>query len=301
MNLTNTFSLFRDAFRQWQEDKAGRLGAALSYYSIFSLAPLLMITIGIVSLIYGEQAARGEMVREIERTVGEPAALAIQELLKTTRDSGSSTMATIIGLAMLLFGASGVFIQLQDALNTIWKVSPPSGLGLIGIVRDRVLSFTAVLGTGFLLLVSLVVSAGLTALSRFLTPDAVPGGIFLWQTVTGLVSLGIIALLFAMLFKLLPAAPLRWRDVWGGALVAALLFTLGKHLLGLYLGRSGTASAFGAAGSLVVIMIWVYYSAQVFLYGAEFTRAQFQKNHEKPSAGGLPHLQAKPTDVMQDA
>jgi membrane protein len=271
-NLKVVGSLLGEVFHDWNEDKAPRLGAALAYYSVFSLAPLVVIAIGIAALVFDEQTARGGIVREIEETLGQPAARAIEDLMKHAQKSGQSGLATALGLVVLLFGASGVFIQLQDALNTIWKVTPKAGGGLWTMIRDRLLSFAVVLGTGFLLLVSLVVSAALAALSKFLTSAALPGGIFLWQVVTGLVSLAIITLLFALIYKVLPALRIAWKDVWIGAAVTALLFTGGKFLLGWYLGQGSTASAFGAAGSLVVILIWVYYSAQILLFGAEFTR-----------------------------
>jgi membrane protein len=242
------------------------MGAALAYYTVFSLAPLLLIAIGIASAVFGEEAAGGKIVEQIEQTVGTPAARAIQEMLKHTHESSGHALPTVVGILVLLFGASGVFVELQDALNTVWKVKPELGQGLLPWLRDRLMSFSVVLGTGFLLLVSLVVSAALSALNNFLTPASLPGGVYLWQGVNLLVSFAFITLLFGVIFKLLPDAPVAWRDVWVGAAVTALLFTLGKYLLGLYLGRSGTTSAFGAAGSLVLLLLWVYYSSQILLF-----------------------------------
>lgn len=277
MEPKEVFQLLKETVQNWLADKAPRLGAALAYYSIFSLSPLLIIAIGIAGLVFGPEAARGEIVEQISQTVGEPVALALQSLLASTEKTGGATAATIIGIVLLLFGASGVFVQLQDALNTIWKVAPKPGLGIKEMVWDRLLSLGLVLTIGFLLLVSLVVSAGLQALVGFLTPASLPGGAFLWQVISFLVSFGVLTLLLALLYKFLPDVHVRWRDIWIGAAMTALLFAVGKYLIGMYLGRGTTTSAFGAAGSLVVILIWVYYSAQIFLFGAEFIRAYAAK------------------------
>lgn len=266
------WSLLKATFREWNDDKAPRLGAALAYYSVFSLAPLLVIAAGIASLVLGERAARGEIAHQLQNWVGEPAASAIARMLENSNATGGGTRATVIGLALLLFGASGVFIQLQDALNTIWKVTPRPGQVWWSIVRDRLLSFTLVLGTGLLLLVSVVVTTVLTALGQFLTPDALPASTAFWQFINNVVSFAFTTVAFALIYKILPDAKIAWRDVWVGGAVTALLFTAGKYVLGLYLGQSSTTSAFGAAGSLVVILLWVYYSAQILLFGAEFTR-----------------------------
>jgi membrane protein len=222
--------------------------------------------------VLGERAARGEIVAQIKTTVGETAANAIEELLRSTQRTGGHSLATLIGFAIFLFGATGLFVQLQDALNTIWKVAPKPGRPVWSMVRDRLLSFALVLGTAFLLLVLLLVSMALEALNRFMGPEALPGGTSLWQVAYGLISFGFSTLLFAMIYRVLPDVRIALRDVWVGALVTALLFTAGRYLLSLYLSQSGTTSAFGAAASLVVILLWIYYSAQIFLYGAEFTR-----------------------------
>jgi membrane protein len=271
MILSSVFGLLKDTYSAWSEDRAPRLGAALAYYTIFSIAPLLIVAVGIAGQIFGEEAARGEVMSQVEETVGGPAAATIQDMLRHSYTSGTSIWATVVGLAVLLFGASGVFVQLQDALNTIWRVAPRPDRGWLEVVRDRFLSFGAVLATGLLLLVSLAANTALAALGKFLAPDALPGGLSLWQGLNALVSLAFFTLLFALLFKLLPDVYLAWRDVWIGALVTAVLFTIGNYLIGLYLGYTSTASAFGAAGSLVVLLVWVYYSAQILLFGAEFT------------------------------
>ena len=265
------FSLLKLTYAEWEEDKAPRLGAALAFYSVFSIAPLLIIVIAAAGLIFGKEAAEKGIVSEIEGTVGEPVAKAIEQMLVNASEPGRSVTATIIGVATLVFGAMGVFGQLQDALNTVWKVTPKPGRGIWGFLRDRFFSLTMVLGTGFLLLVSLVLSTVLSALGTFMS-DSLPGGAGLWQVVQTVVSFAVVSLLFAMIFKFVPDARVAWRDVWFGALLTALFFTVGKLALGWYLGRESTTSEYGAAGSLVVILLWVYYTSQIMLFGAEFTR-----------------------------
>jgi membrane protein len=286
MKFKDFLPLLKKTFGEWSEDKAPRLGAALAYFSIFSIAPLLLIATGIAGLIFGQEAARGGIASQIESTVGQPAADSIQALLNHTGGIGGSLTATIIGVVLLFVGASSVFIQLQDALNTIWKVKPKPGRTIREIIRVRFRSFCMIMGIGFLLLASMVVSAALSALDQFLTPDALPGGTYLWQGIYQLVSLAILIGLFALLFKYLPDAKIAWRDVGMGAVVTAVLFTLGKYLIGLYLGRSSTTSTFGAAGSLVVVLIWVYFSSQLVLFGAEFTRVYANQygSHVEPAA-----------------
>jgi membrane protein len=287
MTLKLFWQVLKEAGTAWWDDKAPRMGAALAYYSVFSLAPLLLIAIGIAGLVFGEQAAQGEILGQIKDTVGVTAAGAIEDVLKSAAGQ-TGTLATVVGLAVLLFGASGVFVELQDALNTIWKVVPKPGLGVWDTVRSRLLSFAVVLGTGFLLLVSLVLSAGLEALSGALRPltEHLPGEAWLWRLLNFGLAFVVITVLFAMIYKILPDAEIGWRDVWTGAALAALLFAVGKYAIGLYLGRGGVASAFGAAGSLVVVLVWVYYSAQILLFGAEFTRAHSLKtgSNIQPSA-----------------
>jgi len=272
MRLKTLGSLIKESYNAWSEDKAPRLGAALAYYTIFSLAPLLIIVIGIAGLVFGEQAARGQLFAQIKDTVGPAAASAIEDLLKNTQKTGGSWLATVIGFVVLLVGATGLFVQLQDALNTIWKVAPKPGRPILSMLRDRLLSFILVLGATLLLLALLVVSAALTALNEFMPAKALPGSTYLWQVINGLVSFGFGTLLFAMVYKILPDARIAWGAVWIGAAVTAFLFTAGKYLIGLYLGSSSITSPFGAAGSLVVVLLWIYYSTQIFLFGAEFTR-----------------------------
>jgi membrane protein len=271
MNLGAVWDLLKEIFSEWSEDKAARLAAALAYYITFSLAPLLLIVIAIVGLLFGEEAVQGRVVEQIQGLVGPDGAQLVQTMLQSTRQSGSNIVATLIGIVTLLLGATGVFVQLQDALNTIWEVAPKPGRGVLGMVKDRLLSFTMLLGIGFLLLVSLAVSAGLAALSSFLG-DLLPGLFEVAKVLDFVISLGVITLLFAMIYKFLPDVKIRWGDVWVGAAVTSLLFTVGKFLIGLYLGYSSAASVYGAAGSLAVLLIWIYYTAQIVLLGAEFTQ-----------------------------
>jgi membrane protein len=272
MRMKTMWSLLKQSYDAWSEDKAPRLGAALAYYTIFSLAPLLIIMIGIAGLVFGEQAAHHELFAQIKDAVGGTSASAIEDLLKNTQQTGGSWLATVIGFVVLLVGATGLFVQLQDALNTIWKVAPKPGRPILGMLRDRLLSFILVLGTTLLLLALLIVSAALTALNKFLPPNALPGSTYLWQVLNGLVSFGFCTLICAMVYKTLPDVHIAWGDVWIGAAVTALLFTAGKYLIGLYLGGSSITTAFGAAGSLIAVLLWIYYSTQIFLFGAEFTR-----------------------------
>lgn len=269
--LKNAFSLVKEAFQGWMEDGSLELGAALSYYTAFSLAPLLVIAIAIASLAFGRQAVEGQLFAEIRGLVGPQSAATIQSMIASAGRRGSGTFATVVSVVVILFGASGVFGQLQTSLDRIWHVAPKPDRGVWGLLRDRFLSFSMVLGVGFLLLISLVVSAALSAIGAFATgylPAIAP---FL-QAVGFVVSFAVITALFAMIFRFLPDARVDWKDVWVGALATALLFTIGKTLIGLYLGRASVSSSYGAAGSLIVVLLWVYYSAQILFFGAEFTK-----------------------------
>lgn len=272
MRVRSIITLLGTAGSEWMNDNALRLSAALAYYSIFSLAPLLVIVVSVAGLIFGEAAARGQIADQMGELAGHRAAEAIQALVLSTSRKSASVSATLIGLAVLLFGASGAFTELKDALNTIWGVTVRPGRPWSTLVRDRFLSFTMVLGVGFLLLSSLILSAALTAISNSMRnlltlPAAV------WHCVDFLVSFAVVTLLFGMIFKVMPNVRIRWRDVWVGAGGTALLFTIGKFLIGFYLGTSGVGSSYGAAGSAVVILLWVYYSACILFFGAEFTKA----------------------------
>jgi membrane protein len=261
----------RETASDWLEDRVPRMGAALAYYGVFSLAPLLLIAVAIAGRVFGEQAARRGLHEQISGTVGASVAGAIEEILGNVHRSGSGLLNGAIGLVVLLFGASGVFVELQDALNTIWKVKPPPGNGIWSFVRDRLISFLVVVSTGLLLLVSVVVNAVLGAVEHVLRAD-MTGGDWIWSGINQLSSFVLVVLLFATIYKLLPDTSVAWSNVWGGAVIAGLLFTLGKYLIGLYLLRGAVTSAFGAAGSVIVVLTWVYYSAQILLFGAEFTR-----------------------------
>jgi membrane protein len=271
MTRSDLWQLVKDTGRAWSEDKVPRLAAALSYYSLFSLAPMLIIIIGVAGLVFGRDAAEGRVVEEFEGLLGHEGAQVVQSMIAKTGSTGSNLVATIVGVVTLLVGATGVFAQLQDALNTIWGVTLPPGRGFLHAIRTRVFSFGVVLGIGFLLLISLVISALLTAFGHVLN-GRMPGASVLLQVLNFVVSVGVITLLFALIYKLLPDANVLWRDVWFGAAVTALLFTVGKFLIGLYLGKSSAASAFGAAGSVVIVLIWVYYSSLILFLGAEFTQ-----------------------------
>jgi membrane protein len=264
------FGLLKDTFTAWRKDKASRLAAALAFYTIFSIGPLLLVVIAIVSFVLRQQADDGTLVSSIAGAVGQQGAQVIQDAVKNASKPGAGILASVVGVVILLLGASAIFGQLQDALNTIWKVEPESG-GLLDTVKQRVGLFLIVLGCGLLLLASLAVNAALSVLGSFLS-STLPGGAILWQVVNFAISLGIITVLFAMIFKYLPATEIAWRDVWVGAALTSLLFTLGQVALAFYLGIANVGSAYGAAGSLVVVLVWIYYSAQILLFGAEFTR-----------------------------
>jgi len=271
MKVANVWPLVKDAGIQFWADKGPRLGAALAFYTTLSLSPLLLVVIAIAGAVFGEQAARGEIQSQIHDMVGEDGAKMIEGMLAKTRSSSTSTLMTIVGIATLLIGASGVFAELQGALDTVWDVKPNQVRGGIwGAVKDRLLSFSVVCGLAFLLLVSLTFSAALSALNGWLEDRLPIGG---WGLRVGNQALAFLltGALFAFIFKVLPHAKPAWSDVWVGALVTAALFSLGKYLIGLYLGQTAPGSAYGAAGSFVVLLVWIYYSTQILLLGAEFT------------------------------
>jgi membrane protein len=265
------FRLLKETITEWQNDKVPLLAAALAYYTVFSIAPLLIIAIAIAGAFFGEEAARGELIDQIQGLIGKQGAEAIQSMLQNTQQpSANSGLATIFGIVTLLIGATGVFGQLQDALNIIWDVKPKPGVGLKVFLLSRLLSFAMVLVIGFLLLVSLLLSAALAAISHYFG-DLIPGFQFVGQLLNFTLSFVVITLLFAAIYKVLPDVKVPWQNLWLGAIVTALLFNAGKSLIGLYLGNSAVSSTYGAAGSLVVILIWIFYSAQILLLGAEFT------------------------------
>ena len=271
MNIKTSLELLKETFSEWNKDKASRLAAALAYYTVFSLAPLLIIVIAIAGSVFGEEAARGAIVGQIQGLVGRAGAEVIQAAIQNASKPAEGTIASIISVIVLIFGASGVFAELQDALNTVWEVQPKPGRGVFNVIRNRFLSFSMVLGIGFLLLVSLVMSAILAALVNFVG-NAVPGVSVLLQLVNFIFSFVVTTLLFGLIYKVLPDVKIAWSDVWIGAAITSLLFSIGRFLLGMYLGNSSFGSTYGAASSLVIILAWVYYAAQILFLGAEFTQ-----------------------------
>lgn len=257
---------------KWWSDNALRLSASLSYYTLFSLAPMLIIVIAVAGMIFGQEAVEGRLMDEIQGLVGMESALAIQSMVQHARQPQTNTTATIISLVAMVVLSTGVFVELQDALNLIWRITPPqtSGSAFWRFLKGRVFSFCLVLGIGFLLIVSLVLSAAVAAIGRWFTA-LLPGPEVLIHGLYAIVSLVIFTALFGMMFKILPDAPMAWRHVWTGAFVTAALFTIGKVGIGLYLGKTGIASAYGAASSLAVILLWVYYSSLILFFGAEYT------------------------------
>ena len=280
MTLGGLSNVFGRALSGWWNDNVPHLGAALSYYTLFSLAPILVVAIAIAGFAFGHEAVRGRIVEQIDGLVGHQGAIAVQAMLQGASKPSYTILATIIGGITFFIGATGAFLELQTALNTIWRVKPKaSGSWFRVLMMQRLISFALVVAVGFLLLTSLLVSAALAALHRYMG-TAYPGVAVLWEALNVIVSLGVITLLFAMIYKVLPDVELAWSDVWVGGLVTAGLFTIGKSLIGLYIGTSGFSSTYGAAGSVIVILVWVYYSSQIILLGAEFTReyvAQFGK------------------------
>ena len=270
VKLESALAFLREVVTEWRKDNALSLGAALAFYALFSLAPLLVLIIAIVGLVFGRAAAQGEIVASVGGAVGPEAAKVIEGMIARASRPASGVIATAASLATMLFGASGVFGQLQSSLNQIWGVTGGRARGMRGLVRRRVTSFSLILGIGLLLFLSLVVSAVLAAVHQLLAAH-LPVLSALLPRLNLVISFLMITALFALIFKVLPDARMAWRDVWLGAAVTALLFTVGKGLIALYLARTGRASVYGAAASLVVLLLWVYYSAQILLVGAEFT------------------------------
>ena len=271
MKVSTAVTLIKQAVSAWIDDYAPSMGAALAYYTIFSIAPLLLIAIAVAGLVFGVDAARDEVVTQLQGLTGESAAQAIQDLLKSADKPSAGLLSTVVGGALLLIGATTVLGELQNALDRIWR-APERGRtsGLWTLLRARLLSFGLILAIGFLILVSLLFGAAMAALGNWLGP-AFEGWEVLAHAANLLISFGLTTGLFAMNYKLMPRVHVAWHDVWIGAIVTAALFAIGKLAIGLYIGKSGVTSAFGAAGSLAVLLIWVYYSAQIFLLGAEFT------------------------------
>jgi len=271
--MRNIWSLLKEAYNEWSEDNALRLGAALAYYTVFSIAPLLILGIAVVGLVFGREAAQGRVMAEMQGLMGAQVASGVQDMVANSQSVSTGIVASVIGLITLLVGASGVFTELQDSMNTIWNVRAERAAGWWALVRARLLSFSMVVGVGFLLLVSLIVSTAMVAMmgyaSAFL-PRALTGWVL--PAIQFAVSLAVITVLFALVYKILPDTEVPWRDVWVGALFTAVLFTIGKFLIGLYLSYSAMGSTYGAAGSLILLLAWVYYASQILFFGAELTQ-----------------------------
>ena len=297
MKLEQGWKLVRESIGSWVDDYAPSMGAALAYYTMFSIAPLLLIVIAVAGYFFGAEAAQGEIISQLRGLVGEDGAHAIEGLLKSVSEPKDSATAALVSIALLVLGATTVFAELQSALDRIWRApAVKKSTGIWGFVRARLLSIGLILGIAFLLIVSLILSAALAALGKWWGPWF-GAWTTLLQFVNFLVSFALTTLMFAMIYKIMPRVKIRWYDVWVGAVVTAALFTVGKLLIGLYIGRSGVASGFGAAASLVVILVWVYYSAQIFLIGAEFT---WVYAHELGSRQGMDKPEAVPCPVRAD-
>jgi membrane protein len=292
--------LLKDTFAQWNEDKAPQLAAALAYYTVFSMAPLLVIVIAVVGLVFGQGEARRQIVDQIRRSSDQQTSEMIETMLDSANKPDAGVLATVIGVVTLAAGAAGAMGQMKAALNTIWNVPPhkgPGGIkGILVSLKNQFISFGMVLGIGFLLLVSTLLSAGISAASEGVLKDQPT---WLMEGVNFLISFGVITLLFAAIYKVLPDAEIKWRDVWIGAALTSLLFVIGKLLIGLYIGHSSTASAYGAAGSLIVILLWIYYSAQILFLGAEFTQVYANQYGSRLAYEGAPAAQKETVETGQ--
>lgn len=299
MNLKRIWGLFTEATSSWSNDYAPSMGAALSYYTLFSIAPLLLIVIAVAGFFFGADEVRGALFAQVTGLMGDDGARAIEEMLQSASQPKEGIIGTIVGAVVLLVAATTVFTELQNSLDRIWRApAREKTSGIFKLIRARLLSFGMILAIAFLLLVSLVVSATLAALGKWW--DAWLGA---WEPLAlilhFLVSFGLVTVLFALIYKIIPRVQVAWHDVWVGAAVTSLLFTIGKFVIGLYLGKSDVGSAFGAAGSLVVVMVWVYYSTQIFLVGAEFTWVyahEFGSRKGMPRPGALAKAEENPTD-----
>jgi membrane protein len=289
MSAKTLFQILQATFASWNRHEAPRLGAALAFYTILSLSPLVIIVLALAGLVFSRSTAQGHILSQVQGMIGPDGGKAVESMLANAQRPAAGILGTIVGLLSLLFGASGVFTELRSALNLIWEVTPEKTSGVVGLLRERFFSFGMVLSIGFLLLVSLVVSAVLAAIGKFFggllpVPSPVVAVLNFFLSYLG------VAVLFGLIFRLVPEAKVRWRNVWLGALVTALFFSIGKTLIGLYLGKSSVGSAYGAAGSVIVVIVWVYYSAQIFFFGAEFTHAYTKRRSSDPQAGSKDSL-----------
>ncbi len=299
--LRSAADLLKKTGSEWVDDEASRLAASLALYTLLSIAPLLVIAVAVAGMVFGAEAARGQISGEISTVVGPQAGQAIEAMVANARTPESGIIGTVVGVVVLLFGASGVFGELQSALNRIWEVKPKPGRGVWGFLRDRFWSFSMVMGVAFLLLVSLVVSAAVVALTHRLG-QLIPLPA-LWQMLNILIGIAVTTVLFALTFKIVPDVKISWREVWLGGFVTAILFSAGRVALSWYVGRSATVSPFGAAGSLVALIIWVYYSAQILFLGAEFTQvhAAARGRRPEPTSNAVPLDTHEPDDTGKDA
>ncbi len=290
--------IFRETVSRWIQDNAPHLAAAIAFYTVFSIAPLLVLTVSIAGIFFGEQAARGEIVNQIQNWTGSNGAVLIQALIRNAGSSASGVMATFLAVIFLLIGASAVFVEIKGSLNVIWRVADKAASGIKGFVRARLLSFLMIIVLGILLMISMVLGTALS-IAIDLFRDVLANSRLYWRAGEILISLLVASLLFAAIYKVLPDTEVEWGDVWIGASITAVLFTLGKYLIGLYLARSTIASVYGAAGSLAVFLLWVYYSAQIFLFGAELTavyaRRYGSRTRESKGKGGVIRLNFSPS------
>jgi membrane protein len=270
--LSETWQLLKVASAGWWNDRAMSLGASIAFFTVFSLAPMLLAAIAVAGLAFGREAAQGAIVAELGGMIGTNEASALEAMIASASNVGSGIVGMTIGIFTFLLLVTGAVVELQDNLNIIWKAKPPASYGVMSFVRTRLISLALVLGIGFLLLVSLVIDTGVTAVGSYLEANF-SGATVILRFLNSLVAFVVATLLFAMIFKLLPSVDLQWSDVWTGSLVTALLFTLGKFLIGYYLGKSNVASSYGAAASIITILLWIYYSSLILLFGAEFTKA----------------------------
>ena len=291
VRLSTIWETIKQIVDEYSNDKVPKLAAALSYYTTFSLAPLLVITIAVAAMVFGAEAAQGRIVGELRGLFGDEAAGLIQAAIKKTAETEGGMLATTLSVIVLGISAVAAFIELQDSLNIIWKVKSKPGQAIWGFIRNRLISFALIVALGFLLLVSLVVSAGLAALQEYLS-RRLPISPVVLEVLNNVISLAVIWLIFGMIYKYLPDVELSWKDVRVGALATAVLFIIGKFLIGLYLGRGSVGSTYGAAGSLAILLVWVYYSAQILFLGAEFTYVYATRfgSGAKPSAHAIPSI-----------
>jgi membrane protein len=300
LRLHEIAPLIQESFREWDADNAPRLGAALAFYTLLSLAPLLVVIVGVAALVYGKEAAAGQLAWEIQDLVNRDAAEAIQALIHAAYKPGAGMVAASLSILTLIWGASSVVVELHDALNTIWQVPVDSSVTafvwIFRVVKERFYSFALVLGVGFLLLVSLVLSAWIAALGRFFGSH-LPFSEFALHITMFLISFFVITFLFAAIYKFLPDVELEWSDVLVGASITSLIFAAGKQLIGLYLGKASFTSAYGAAGSLVILLVWVYYSALLFLFGAQFTKV-YTKHYGSHFAKRLEPVSSRANNVV---